>query len=129
MNRLRRQRWPLVAAMFAVVAHLIMMMMAPASAQAAPGTLLHALSIVCTPDGARSLDDGDDAAPGRAPVDHCVLCVGLGTPLNPAARAAEIAPRDGTLVALPHSLDPALAATLYQRPASRAPPSLPADRL
>lgn len=125
MNPTRRWRWPAVLALLAMVAHLFMMM-APLAAQAsapAPGSLLHALSIICTPDGTSQLDDGEDAALDPAACDHCTLCFGLGTPLAPVARAVPIGIHLASHAFLPAPVDRTLIDTISHRPAERAPPA------
>lgn len=121
MKLMRRWRWPPMAAMLAVVAHLLMMM-APMAAEAAPGSLLHALSIICTPDGTSQLDDGQGAVE-RDACDHCTLCFGLGAPLPPVATGASISHRGATAAFIPQPVDLTLLSTIAHRPAGRAPPA------
>lgn len=122
MNPMRKWRWPLIAAMFAMVAHLFMMM-APVAVQAAPGSLLHALSIICTPDGTSHFDNGQDAAAEGGSCDHCTLCFGLGAPLPTAIKGEALSHRGSSASFTPRPADLVLLNTIGERPAGRAPPA------
>lgn len=120
MDRLRTYRSPLIMALVAMVAH-VLMAFVPATAAPDPGmdmTLEQALMVVCTMDGAKT-----DGTVSHDACTHCTLCASVAakTPLLPLlAVAYPTAPQD----IWRYADHPAPSATPapYDRPFAQGPP-------
>lgn len=121
MDRLRTYRSPLIMALVAMMAH-VLMAFVPATAAPAPGmemTLDQALMVVCTMDGAQT-----DGTVSHDACTHCTLCASVAakTPLLPLlAVAYPTAPQDAWRYS-DHPVAIALAPP-FDRPFAQAPPA------
>lgn len=113
-----KSHWLLIAAVIATMAN-VFAAMAPASVQAAPGTLLDALSVICGPDGEKHRD-------GESPhfaCDHCILCP-IGLAALPAGVSCIVSPRSQSTPAVVIGGHQApLVDTISHRPLGQAPPA------
>lgn len=95
---------------------------APTTIQAAPGSLFHALTIICSPQGQQHEGAHDDGSHSDAACEHCALC-----PISVASLAVATSGFAGplstvSLVTAVVGQDAPRADTISHRPSGRGPP-------